>query len=45
MKRKTGHVHAGSRRRVGADDVAESQVCSGRSTRRALVLADEVPNE
>jgi len=39
MKRKTGHVHAGSRRRVGADDVAESQVCSGRSTRRRLLFA------
>ncbi len=39
MKRKTGQVHAGSRRRVGADDVAESQVCSGRSTRRKLLIA------
>ncbi len=39
MKRKTGHMNAGLRRRVGADDVAESQVCSGRSTRRKLLIA------
>ncbi len=39
MNRETGHVHAGSRRRVGADAVAQSQVCSGRSTRRKLLIA------
>jgi hypothetical protein len=38
MNRKTGHMNAGLRRRVGADAVAESQVCSGRSTRRAFLL-------
>ena len=32
MKRETGHVHAGSRRRVRADDAR-------RSTRRAFLLA------
>ncbi len=37
--RNTGHSHAGLRRRVRADAVAESQVCSGRSTRRALLFA------
>ena len=35
MKRKTGHVHAGLRRRVGADTLR-------RSTRREVLLPDEV---
>lgn len=39
MNCKPGPVHAGLRRRVRAADVAESQACSGRSTRRAFLLA------
>ena len=39
MNRNTGHRNAALRRRVGADAVAESQVCSGRSTRRQLLIA------
>ena len=39
MIRKTGHQDAGLRRRVRTDTDAESQVCSGRSTRRRLLLA------
>ncbi len=39
MKRNAGHCRAGLRRRVGADAVAESLVCAGRSTRRALLRA------
>ena len=39
MNAKDGHMRAALARCVGADDVAESQVCSGRSTRRRLVLA------
>ncbi len=35
MRRETGHIHAGSRRRVGADDAR-------RSTRRKFLLTDEV---
>jgi putative ABC transport system substrate-binding protein len=39
MNRNFGHRDAGLRRRAGADAVAESQVCSGHSTRRAFLLA------
>jgi putative ABC transport system substrate-binding protein len=39
MNRKTGHVDAGLRRRVRADDVAGSQAYFHRSTRRRLLLA------
>ena len=39
MKRNTGHLRAGIRHRVGADAFAESQVCCGRVTRRAFLIA------
>ena len=39
MKRKSGHVNAGLRRRYGADAVAESQVCCSRVMRRRLLIA------
>ncbi len=39
MNRKPGHVHAGSRRRVRADAGEDSHTRSGRSTRRAFLLA------
>src|SRR6266404_882936 len=39
MKRNTRQCRAGLLRRVGADAVAESQACSGRSTRRLFLIA------
>jgi len=39
MNRKPGHSRAGLRCRVGADTGEDSHACSGRSTRRALLLA------
>jgi putative ABC transport system substrate-binding protein len=39
MKRNAGHHDAGLLRRVGADDGAGLHACSGRSTRRKLLIA------
>jgi putative ABC transport system substrate-binding protein len=39
MNRETGHVQAGSRRRVRADAGEDSHSCSRRSTRRTFILA------
>jgi putative ABC transport system substrate-binding protein len=39
MNRKTGHIHAVLRRRVGADTGEDTHACSGRSTRRKLIMA------